>query len=241
MNPENNVQTAERVEVTRVTSDSVVTAFFQKVYTWMCAGLVISGVTAYMVSTNQAWANFFLGNQLVFIATILIELGLVIWLSAGINKMSAQTAIVSFLVYCFTSGLTLSVIFLAYTAESINTVFFITAGMFGIISLYGYFTKVDLSRTGQIAFMGLIGLILASVVNMFMNNPQVDYILSIVGVLIFTVLTAYDTQKIKTYASGLTQGSEQQSKASIIGALTLYLDFINLFLKLLRLMGRRRN
>lgn len=222
-----------------VTSESV-RAFFQKVYTWMCAGLIISGVTAYMVATNQAWAEFFLGNQIVFFGTILVELGLVIWLSAGINKMSAQTAMVSFLLYCFTSGLTLAVIFLAYTMESINMVFFITAGMFGIISVYGYITKADLSRTGQIAFMGLIGLILASVVNMFMNNPQVDYVLSIVGVLIFTVLTAYDTQKIKQFAASTVEGSEQQSKAAIVGALTLYLDFINLFLKLLRLLGRRK-
>jgi FtsH-binding integral membrane protein len=237
MNPN---QSIERVEVIRTADPSQVREFFQKVYTWMCAGLIISGITAYMVSNNEAWANFFLGNQITFIITLLIELGLVIWLSAGINKMSAQNAIVSFLVYCFTSGLTLSIIFLAYTAESINTVFFITAGMFGIISLYGYTTKADLSRTGQIAFMGLIGIILASVVNMFMNNPQVDYIISIVGVLIFTALTAYDTQKIKRFALNTSEGSEQQSKASIIGALTLYLDFINLFLMLLRLMGRRK-
>jgi len=231
---------AERVEVIRAANPSQVTAFFQKVYTWMCAGLIISGVTAYIVATNEAWANFFLANQAIFFGTILVELGLVIWLSAGINRMSAQTAIVSFLVYCFTSGLTLSIIFLAYTAESINTVFFITAGMFGAISLYGYITKADLSRTGQIAFMGLIGLILAGVVNMFVNNPQIDYILSIVGVLIFSVLTAYDTQKIKRFATATVQGSEQESKASIIGALTLYLDFVNLFLRLLRLLGRRK-
>lgn len=154
--------------------------------------------------------------------------------------MSAQTAVFSFLLYSFTSGLTLSVIFLAYTAESINTTFFITAGMFGVISLYGYATKADLSRTGQIAFMGLIGLIIASIVNMFMNNPQVDYIISIVGVLIFTALTAYDTQKIKQFALGVEQGSEQESKAAIIGALTLYLDFINLFLYLLRFFGKRK-
>lgn len=241
MNPnDNNLQTAPKVEVVRASNPSQVTAFFQKVYTWMCVGLIISGVTAYMVANNEAWATFFLANQGIFFGTILVELGLVIWLSAGINKMSAQTAIVSFLVYCFTSGLTLSVIFLAYTAESINTVFFITAGMFGVISLYGYITKADLSRTGQIAFMGLIGLIIASLVNMFMKNPQIDYIISIIGVLIFSVLTAYDTQKIKQFAAGAVQGSEQESKASIIGALTLYLDFVNLFLHLLRFFGRRK-
>lgn len=241
MNPnEKYAQIAEKIGVMKVPMANQLSAFFQKVYTWMCAGLVISGITAYMVANNQAWAEFFLANQVTFIVTLLVELGLVIWLSAGIKKMSAQTAVFSFLLYSFTSGLTLSVIFLAYTAESINTTFFITAGMFGVISLYGYATKADLSRTGQIAFMGLIGLIIASIVNMFMNNPQVDYIISIVGVLIFTALTAYDTQKIKQFALGVEQGSEQESKAAIIGALTLYLDFINLFLYLLRFFGKRK-
>ncbi len=237
MNPN---QTPERVEVIRSSDPSQVREFFQKVYTWMCVGLIISGITAFMVSNNEAWIKFFLGNQLVFFGTIIVELGLVIWLSAGINKMSAQTAIFSFLLYCFTSGLTLSVVFLAYTAESINMVFFITAGMFGIISLYGYLTKADLSRIGQIAFMGLIGIIIASVVNMFMKNSQVDYIISIIGVLIFTALIAYDTQKIKKFALEAAPGSDQESKASIIGALILYLDFINLFLHLLRFLGKRK-
>ena len=241
MNPENNtIQSAERVEATIVTESSNLNEFFQKVYTWMFGGLIVSGITAFMVSSNPAWSQFFLGNQITFILTILVEIGLVIWLSAGINKMSAQTAILSFLLYCFTSGLTLSVIFLAYTASSINTVFFITAGMFGAISLYGYVTKADLSGMGRIAFMGLIGLIIASLVNMFMKNSQVDYIISIIGVLIFTVLTAYDTQKIKQFALVTKDGSEERSKASIIGALTLYLDFINLFLYLLRFFGKRK-
>ncbi len=216
-------------------------SFFQRVYTWMCAGLLMSGLVAYFVASTDSWVNFIFGTPFLFYGLLIAQILLVVWLSRGINKMSSHTASVVFILYSFLTGLTLSTVFMAYTTESINTVFFITAGMFGVISIYGHITKADLSKIGQIAFMGLMGLILAGLVNLFVKSSQADLILSGIGVLVFSVLTAYDTQKIKNLAATVQAGSEAASKAAIIGALTLYLDFINLFLDLLRFFGRRRN
>jgi len=180
------------------------------------------------------------GNQIVFFGLILSELALVFYLSFRIAKMSVQAASVAFVVYSLLNGLTLSIIFLAFTAGSLASTFFVTAGTFGFMSAYGYFTKTDLTRIGNICFMALIGLILATVVNIFWNNSALYWITTYVGVLIFVGLTAYDTQKIKRIGQMVDEGSDEGKKAAVMGALALYLDFINLFLMLLRIFGRRR-
>lgn len=156
------------------------------------------------------------------------------------KKISSQLATVMFLMYCFMTGLTLSVIFLVYTIESIGQIFFISAAMFGVMSVYGFFTKTDLTQLGQVFIMGLIGMIIAGLVNLFLRNGQLDYILSFIGVIIFAGLTAYDTQKIRRNNIIGNEGTPEDMKESVMGALTLYLDFINLFLKMLRLFGKRR-
>lgn len=214
--------------------------FFQKVYAWMFVGLIISGVTAYIVAVNPSVYETILFNKPIFysllIGTVIMVLGLV----ALIRKISAGLATFLFLLYCFTTGLTLSVIFLVFTIESIGMVFFITAGMFGIMSIYGYVTKRDLTEIGQVLIMGLFGIVIASVVNLFYSNPAIDYAVSIIGVIVFTGLTAYDTQKIKKTNIIGNKGTPEDFKESIMGALTLYLDFVNLFLDLLHLFGKRR-
>jgi uncharacterized protein len=214
--------------------------FFQKVYGWMFLGLAISGLTAYFTAANPPLYMFILSNSLVFYGLLITELVLVIGLAARIEKMSASLATACFLFYCFITGLTLSVIFLVYVMESIGTVFFITAGMFGAMSVYGYSTNRDLTQVGQILIMGLFGIIIASIVNLFYRNNFLDFVVSIIGVIIFTGLTAYDTQKIKARNIIGNEGTQEDAKESIMGALELYLDFINLFLKLLRLFGKRK-
>lgn len=214
--------------------------FFQKVYLWMFLGLIVSGVTAFVVASVPSLYHIILGNGFVFFALIICELALVFGLLWLIRRISANVAILLFLLYCFATGLTLSVIFLVYEFSSIGLVFFITAGMFGFMSLYGYLTKVDLTKMGQILAMCLFGLIIALVVNIFLGSSVADFVISIFGVVIFTGLTAYDTQKIKKANIIGNEGSDEDSKEAIIGALSLYLDFINLFLYLLRLLGKRR-
>lgn len=213
--------------------------FFQKVYAWMFFGLIISGITAYWIASDIALQKLILFSNL-FYGILIGELVLVFGLVWLIKKIPAKIAIIMFLVYCFMTGLTLSVIFLVYTIESIGLTFFIAATMFGIMSAYGYFTKRDLTQIGQVLIMGLIGLVIASIANLFLGNSMLDYILSFIGVIIFTGLTAYDTQKIRNANIIGNEGTPEDTKESIMGALTLYLDFINLFLKLLRLMGKRR-
>lgn len=214
--------------------------FFQKVYAWMFGGLIVSGLTAFIVANNPTYYEVILLNQAVFYSLIIFELILVISLVSLVKKMSANLAIAMFFLYCFVTGLTLSVIFLVFTIESIWQIFMITAGMFGAMSLFGFYTKKDLTGFGQIMIMGLFGIVIASIVNLFANNSMADYIISIVGVVVFTGLTAYDTQKIKDKNILGNNGTEEDTKESIMGALDLYLDFINLFLKLLRLFGKRR-
>lgn len=213
----------------------------QKVYTWMSFGLITTALVAFFVSTDATIINFIFSNSWVFIVTILIELGLVVYLSGFINKMSLQQAQFFFLLYAIVSGVTFSVIFLTYHIASIAMVFLITAGMFAAMSIYGAVTKRDLTSIGNFAFMALIGLIIATVVNIFLANPLIDLVLSYIGVVIFVALTAYDTQKIKQLVHSSEIAHEDRSKISIIGALTLYLDFINLFLQLLRIIGNRRD
>lgn len=214
--------------------------FFQKVYGWMFLGLIISGVTAYWIASDPALYELILLNETIFYSLLFGELALVVGLVWIMKKISSQLAILMFLIYCFMTGLTLSVIFLVYTIESIGQIFFISAGMFGSMSIYGYFTKTDLTKIGQVLIMGLFGIVIAGLANLFMQNSQLDYILSFIGVIVFTGLTAYDTQKIKNNNIIGNEGTSEDTKESIIGALTLYLDFINLFLKLLRLFGKRK-
>lgn len=218
--------------------------FISKVYMWMSLALLVTGFTAYFTSASTGILKLMFtetGPTFLFYALIIGELLLVISLSAAIQKMTAGLATAVFLFYSFINGMTLSMIFFAYTMSSIATTFFITAGTFAIMSAYGYFTKTDLTKLGKVLFMALIGIILSIVVNLFLKNAMLDLIISIVGVLVFVGLIAYDTQKIK--AIGTEVGNSDQDnfiKASILGALSLYLDFINLFLFLLRFLGNRR-
>ena len=214
--------------------------FFQKVYGWMFLGLIISGITAYWVASDPSLYKFILLNEGIFYSLLIGELALVFGLVWLMKRISANIAIFMFLLYCFMTGLTLSVIFLVFTIESIGLAFFITACMFGVMSIYGYFTKTDLTQIGQVLIMGLFGIIIAGLVNLFLRNTLIDYIVSFIGVIVFTGLTAYDTQKIKKINIIGNEGTPEDTKESIIGALELYLDFVNLFLSLLRLLGKRR-
>ncbi|HEY5995657.1 MAG TPA: Bax inhibitor-1/YccA family protein, partial [Candidatus Deferrimicrobiaceae bacterium] len=178
------------------------------------------------------------GNMFVFYGLLIAEVGLVWYLGARIMTLTAGTAKAGFMAYAALNGITLSVIFLAYTSDSIASVFLVTAGMFGATSAYGYATKRDLTGFGSFLFMGLIGILIASVVNIFMKSEMVQWVVSVIGVFVFAGLAAYDTQKIKTMMNGVEEG--RAGNAAVLGALTLYLDFVNLFLMLLRLFGRRR-
>lgn len=215
--------------------------YISKVYIWMALALAVTGLCAYYVASTPALVGTIIGNRILFFGLIIAELALVVYLSARINKISSETAVIAFLIYSLLNGATLSVIFLAYTAASISTTFFITAGTFVVMSAFGYFTKADLTQFGKIFMMLLIGLIIASVVNLFMHSETLYWIVSYVGVAIFVGLIAYDTQKIKHYFLEAQGDEEMIKKISIMGALALYLDFINLFLFLLRFFGGRRD
>ncbi len=214
--------------------------FFRKVYGWMTLGLIVSGVTAFVVAHSPTLIELLFGNSIILIVLLIWQIFLVGSLAGWIQKMSSTTAIFMFLLYCLTTGITLASIFLVYTMSSIGNVFFITAGMFGFMSLYGFFTHDDLSSFGHIGLMGLVGIIIASIINLWIRNSQFDLIISCISIMIFTALTAYDTQRIKAMNIIGNEGSEEDTKESIMGALTLYLDFINIFIQLLRLFGKRR-
>ncbi|WP_435353577.1 Bax inhibitor-1/YccA family protein [Emticicia sp. SJ17W-69] len=214
-------------------------SFMQKVFGWMAAALAVTALTAMYVASSLNLVEIIIGNKIVFYALIFGELGLVIWLTSAMRTMSSTTAMMLFFAYALMNGLTLSVIFLAYTADSLAGTFFISGGMFMAMSAFGYFTKRDLTSWGSLLFMALIGIIIATVVNMFWKNDMFQLIISYIGVVIFVGLTAYDTQKIKELHLE-NADSETQSKGAIMGALTLYLDFINLFLYLLRIFGRKK-
>ena len=216
-------------------------AFMRRVFNWMALGLGATALVALYTAGNPTLLKFIFGNTLVFFGLIIAELGLVIWLSAGINRMQFSTASAMFFVYSAINGLTLSVIFLAYTQASIASTFFVTAGTFGAMSLYGYTTKKDLSSWGSFFFMGLIGIIIASVVNIFLKSPMIYWIVTYAGILVFVGLTAYDTNKLKQIALQGFADEEAEGKTAVLGALALYLDFINLFLLLLRILGARRD
>ena len=214
--------------------------FMVKVYSWMSFALIVTGLVAMYVAGSEALLSLIFGNTFIFIGLIIGELVLVGALAGWVNKMSANTATLIFLVYAAINGLTFAAIFLLYTAESIATTFFITAGTFGAMSIYGYTTKSDLSGWRNMLMMGLFGLVIASVVNIFLGSSVVYWVTTYMGVLIFVGLTTYDTQKIKNMNIIGNEGTDEDKKEAIMGALTLYLDFINLFLYLLRLFGRRK-
>lgn len=214
--------------------------FITRVYGWMGFGLLVTALVAGFTLTQEQLVFTIATNRLLFWGLILSEVAVVWILSGAINRLSPMVAGVGFICYATLNGLTLSMLGLVYTASSIAETFFVTAGTFGAMSAYGYFTKRDLTSWGNLLMMALFGLILASVVNLFLNNSVVYWITSFAGILIFVGLTAYDTQKIKRMSETLVEGTAADQKGAIMGALALYLDFINLFLMLLRLFGRRR-
>jgi len=221
------------------TADQVIVkqnALIRQVYAWMGAGLTITAFMALITLSSPVILNAIAGNRLVFYGLMIGELALVFTLSGAINRLSATVATLLFVAYSALNGVTLSIVALVYTANSITSTFVVTAGMFGAMSVYGYMTKRDLTSWGSFLFMGLIGVVIASIVNIFVGNSSVSWVISGIGVIVFTGLTAYDTWKIKAMAAQGTEGR----KPAILGALTLYLDFINLFLMLLRFTGNRR-
>ncbi len=217
-----------------------VTRFMYAVYGWMSCALIITASTAYYVAATPAIFLFIHNNPTVLIMLFLAQLGFVIALAVFLTRMTFVMALAMFLLYAMSLGLTLSSIFYIYTESSIVSTFVTTAGMFGVMCLYGYMTRSDLTTIGNMSIMMMFGLIIGLLVNMFLRNPMVDLVLSGIGVVVFVLLTAYDTQKIKRSASRMLADRQMLAKVSILGALTLYLDFINLFLFLLRFMGKRR-
>lgn len=221
----------------------IVNSFIRSVYNWMTIGLALTGVVAFWVAGSETLLSFIFGNQLVFWGLLIAELALVFTLSARVHKMEASTATGLFLLYSALNGATLSAVLLAYTMTSVAATFFICAGTFAACSVYGMATKRDLTGMGQFMFMGLIGIVIASVVNMFIQSSGMDLIISYLGVFIFVGLTAYDTQKLRHMALSQPAGLDADviRKGSILGALTLYLDFINMFLFMLRIFGSSRD
>jgi len=214
-----------------------VSAFLWKVYAWMALGLGLTAAVAYIVSGSPDILRALVLNRLVFFGLIIAELGLVFVISATAARLAPSTAAGLFVLYSGLNGVTLSVVLIAYTGESVTTTFVVTAGMFGALAFFGATTRRSLAGVGQFMMMGLIGLILASVVGLFWHNDALQFLISVVGVIVFTGLTAYDAQRLKQMAFQLPEG--QLAGYAIVGALSLYLDFINLFLMLLRLTGRR--
>ena len=212
-----------------------------RVYGWMSMALAMTAATAYYVAHQPQLLMAIFSSPAITVTLALLQFGLVIGLSMLLPRISFTTALVMFVAYAVVTGLFLSSIFILYTYSSIYTTFLITGGMFGVMSLYGYFTKSDLTGLGNILFMALIGLIISTVVNIFVQSSGFETLLSAFGVIIFTLLTAYDVQRIKRIAIGMLANDTALSQIALFGALQLYLDFINLFLYLLRFMGRRRN
>ena len=220
--------------------NAVFAKLMRSVYLWMVLALVITGLTAAYVASSPAYISALMNNSILFYGVIIAELALVFILSGRIHKMSFTSASLMFILYSLLTGVSLSTIFLAYTESSIATTFLITAGTFGTMSLVGFVTKKDLSKLGGILFMALIGLIIATVVNIFLVSDTLGWIINYVGVLIFVGLTAYDTQKIKQMMREYgTDINEQTQKMALMGSLSLSLDFINMFLYLLRIFGNR--
>jgi len=218
--------------------EAIVADFMRGVYGWMCGGLAITAVTAWIVANSPTIMRAIYTNKLLFWVLIIAQFGLVITLSGRVNKLAASTASALFIAYSALTGVTLSFILLLYTAESIASTFLVCAGMFGALALYGSTTKRNLSGVGQFMFMGLIGVVIASIIGLFWRNDGLQFMISIIGVIVFSGLTVWDAQRLKSLA--LVTNTGGTSSMTIVGALSLYLNFINLFLFLLRFMGGRR-
>ncbi len=231
------------VSVPKPRAEVLVNDYVRSVYNWMCIGLALTGFVAFYVSTNEAILRLVFSNSLIFFGLILAELAMVFAIAGMVNRMSATTATALFVIYSTLNGVVLSFIFVAYTRASIFSTFFICAATFLACSIYGWITKRDLTSLGGFLFMGLIGIIIASVVNWFIRSSAMSMIISYIGVFVFVGLTAYDTQKIKNMALAQPAGLDGAviRKGAILGALSLYLDFINLFLMLLRIFGQSRD
>jgi FtsH-binding integral membrane protein len=229
---------APTTPISPVAAAERVTAFLRSVYGWMCVGLALTAVVALQVASSPTLLRTLVANQFLFLGLIVAELGLVFYLSARAARLAPGTATALFVVYAALNGVTLSFVFLAYTGESVASTFVVTAGMFGAMALYGSTTKRSLAGFGQFLFMGLIGVVLASLVGIFWHNDALQFVISAVGVIVFTGLAAWDAQRLKQMALAVPEG--QAGSMAIVGALALYLDFINLFLFLLRFMGGRR-
>ena len=231
--------TPDRAFTTPYAADERVTAFLRSVYGWMCAGLGITALVAFMVTQSPALVVTIARNPLLYGGLMIAQLGIVFFLSARVNRIAAGTASLLFVLYSALTGVTFGIILLAFTGESVATTFLVCAGMFGALAVYGTTTSRSLAGWGQFLFMGLIGVVLASFVGMFWHNDGFQFVLSFIGVIVFTGLTAYDAQRLKHMALAMPSG--QIGSYAIVGALTLYLDFINLFIMLLRLTGSRRD
>ena len=224
------------------TRDLAISQYMSKVYMWMTLGILLTGFVSYSVAQNEEWVYELMSNRILFYGLIFAELGLVLWLSAGINRMSAMMATGMFLIYAALNGVTLSVFSLIYTSESIQSAFFTTSIAFAGLSGFGYVTKRDLGPVGSFCTMGLFGLIGFGLLSLFfpsMMGSTASKVYGLVGILVFAGLTAYDTQAIKNMGYAM-RGEEETRKGAIMGALKLYLDFINLFLFILRMSGDRR-
>ena len=216
-----------------------VTTFLRAVYGWMCVGLAITALTGSFIAASPAVVMAVATNRVLFWGLMIAQLGIVFVLSARVQRLAASTAALLFVAYSALTGVTISFVLLVYTGESVATTFFITAGMFGAMAAYGTTTRRSLAGFGQFLFMGLIGVVLASVIGLFWHNDALQFVISVVGVIVFTGLAAYDAQRLKSMALSLPTG--QTGSYAIVGALALYLDFINLFLFLLRFTGSRRD
>ena len=231
----------ETSNLSSIYSKTAQRALFRNVYVWMTMALAITGLVAMYMAKSLTLLQMILGSSFGMWGLLIAEIGLVWYLSARIRQISFTTATVLFIIYSILNGATLSVIFLAYTASSIANTFFITAGTFAATGIYGYVTKKNLSSLGSLCIMGVIGLIIATVVNIFLASDALTIVISYIGVALFVGLTAYDTQKIKRLLlSNDMEVNEETQKIALLGALTLYLDFINLFLYLLRVLGDRK-
>ncbi|MGL5799329.1 MAG: Bax inhibitor-1/YccA family protein [Plesiomonas sp.] len=234
MNPRSSNVFAER-------TGTRVQAYLSQVYGWMTCGLLLTAFVAWYAASTPAVINFIFSSKITFFGLIIAQLALVFVLSGMLQRLSGTMATSLFMLYSALTGLTLSSIFIAYTASSIAATFVVTAGMFGAMSLYGYTTKRDLSGMGNMLFMALIGVVLASLVNIWLKSDTLMWVITYIGVVLFVGLTAYDTQKLKMLGEQISEDDHENfRKYAIVGALTLYLDFINLFLMLLRIMGNRR-
>lgn len=238
--PEEQAPSRPEIVISAEEAAQVQANFMRQVYGWMAGALALTGGVAMLVSSSPALIELVAGNRLVFFGLLLLEMFVVGYISARAFEMSVTSVTSAFIGYSALNGVTMGIIFLVFTADSIASTFFVTGGTFAVMSLYGYFTRTDLSRWGNILFMGLVGLIIASVVNLFWLNSLLYTITSFIGVILFVALTAYDTQKLKALAFVGLGDEDTDRKAAVLGALTLYLDFVNLFLFLLRIFGRRR-